>query len=98
MDIEREGIIGTFLYVASFKTYDRYHFIFTRRRLITANSGWEKASLISDSANIIGNFIIMMPLPGGSLKTLLMQRWSDMKRENKGEPLSTTRIPPLRRF
>ena len=25
-----------------------------------------------------------MPLPGGSLKTLLMQRWSDMKRENRG--------------
>jgi hypothetical protein len=81
---ESEKIIGTFMYAVSYKTYDLHHFIFTSRRLVIANSGWEKTSRVSDLAGIFGSLVVMMPMPGPNLKTLLMQRWMDVKRENRG--------------
>src|SRR5208283_5035346 len=80
---ESEKIIGTFMYAASFKTYELHHLIFTSRRLVIANSGWEKANAVSDFASILGA-LLLIPLPGPNLKTVLMQRWIDVKRENHG--------------
>ena len=80
---ENERIIGTFLYAVSFKAYELHHLIFTSRRLIMAISGWEKISAASEFGNIVGMLIVMMPLPNVDLKIMLMQRWADIKRENR---------------
>lgn len=80
---ESEKIIGTFMYAASFKTYELHHLIFTSRRLVMANAGWEKANIVSDLTNILGS-ILLMPVSGPNLKTVLMQRWIDVKRQNQG--------------
>lgn len=87
MKIEKEKIIGTFLYAASPQSYEVYHLIFTSSRIIAVSLSWKKSNIFAD---IINTFYAATSFPfqgGVNTDSLLSRRWREIKEQNKGRPM-----------